>query len=52
MALHYITLYTFLYGKYFTVNLPKMSISDLLYIGTVGRATPPRVSHIPTCLVG
>ena len=52
MALHYITLYTFLYGKYFTVNLPKMSISDLLYIGTIGRATPPRVSHIPTCLVG
>lgn len=48
MALHYITLYTFLYGKYLTINLPKISISDILHIRTVGRATPPWVSHIPT----
>ena len=52
MALHYITLYTFLYDKYFTINLPKISIGDLLYICSVGRATPPWVSHIPICLVG
>lgn len=52
MAPHYITVYTFLYGKYFAINLPKISSSDLLYIYTVGRATPPWVSHIPACLVG
>ena len=52
MAIHYITLYTFHYGKYFTINLPKISISDLLYKLPVERAPPPWVSHTLTCLGG
>lgn len=52
MVVHYITLCIFLYGKYFTINLSKISMNYLLYVLTMGRATPPWVSHTPTCLAG